>query len=162
MRGALARHDAILRDAVVLHQGDVVKTTGDGVHAVFTSARDALDTAISAQLELHRTGWGEIGELRVRMGLLTGEAELRDGDYYGPAVNRAARLMASAHGGQILVSQTTAQLLEDALPIGVGLEDLGEHRLRDLARPEHVFQVSHPSLRHEFPPLRTIDAYRTN
>ena len=162
MRDALAHHDAILRDAVALHQGDIVKTTGDGVHAVFTSARDALDTAINAQLELHRTEWGEIGELRVRMGLLTGEAELRDGDYYGPAVNRAARLMASAHGGQILVSQTTAQLLEEALPLGVVLEDLGEHRLRDLARPEHLFQVTHPGLPAEFPPLRTIDAYRTN
>jgi predicted ATPase len=162
MRGALARHDAILRDAVAQNHGEIVKTTGDGVHAVFTSARDALDAAVDAQLALHKADWGEIVELRVRMGLHTGEAELRDGDYYGPTVNRAARLMACAHGGQIVASQTTAQLLEDALPAGVALEDLGEHRLRDLARPEHVFQVRHPTLPHEFPPLRTIDAYRTN
>src|SRR4029079_18066357 len=105
MRDALARHDAILRDAVTEHHGDIVKTTGDGVHAVFTSARDALDAALAAQLDLQRAAWDEVGELRVRMGLHTGEAELRDGDYYGTAVYRAARLMACAHGGQILVSQ---------------------------------------------------------
>jgi predicted ATPase len=162
MRDALARHDAILRDAVTEHHGDIVKTTGDGVHAVFTSARDALDAALAAQLELQRAEWGDISELRVRMGLHTGEAELRDGDYYGQSVNRAARLMACAHGGQILVSQTTAQLLEEGLPADITLDDLGEHRLRDLARPEHAFQVMHPGLPHEFPPLRTIDAYRTN
>src|SRR5262249_34963707 len=149
MHDALARHDAILRDAVIAHHGDIVKTTGDGVHAVFTSARDGLDAAVDAQLALGRMDWGEIGELRVRMGLLTGEAELRDGDYYGPTVNRAARLMACAHGGQILASQTTAQLVEDAVPAGVTLDDLGEHRLRDLARPEHVFQVTDPQLPHE-------------
>ena len=80
MRDALARHDAILRDAVTEHHGDIVKTTGDGVHAVFTSARDALDAALAAQLDLQRAAWDEVGELRVRMGLHTGEAELRDGD----------------------------------------------------------------------------------
>ena len=162
MHDALARHDAILREAVADHHGDIVKTTGDGVHAVFTSARDALDAAVGAQVTLQHTHWDDVGELRVRMGLHTGEAELRDGDYYGPSVNRAARLMASAHGGQILISQTTAQLLEDGLPSGLVLEDLGEHRLRDLARAERVFQVSHPALPFDFPPIRTIDAYPTN
>jgi class 3 adenylate cyclase len=111
MHDALARHDAILREAVADDHGDIVKTTGDGVHAVFTSARDAVEASVDAQRALHATDWGEVGDLRVRMGLHTGEAELRDGDYYGPAVNRAARLMACAHGGQIVASQTTAQLL---------------------------------------------------
>jgi len=162
MGDALARHDEILRDAVHRHQGAIVKTTGDGLHAAFTSARAGIDAALDAQLVLQGTDWGTPGPLLVRMGLNTGEAELRDGDYYGQSVNRAARIMAAAHGGQVLVSQTTAQLLEDSLPPAVTLVDLGEHRLRDLARPEHVFQVQHPGLRDEFPPLRSLDSYPTN
>ena len=106
--------------------------------------------------------WGATGPLKVRMGLHTGEAELREGDYYGTAVNRAARIMACGHGEQILMSQTTAQLLEDALPGDVTSTDLGDHRLRDLARPERVFQVNAPGLPHDFAPLRTLDAYPTN
>ena len=162
MRGALARHDAILRDAVAAHSGHTVKTTGDGVHAVFASARDALEAALAAQRELRSTEWGSVGALRVRMGVHTGEAELRDGDYYGPSVNRAARLMAAGHGGQVIISQTSAHLLEDSLPEGVTLDDLGEHRLRDLARSERVFQASDPALPTNYPPFRTIDAYPTN
>lgn len=162
MGDELALHDAILHAAIARHDGAIVKTTGDGAHAVFTSARTAIDAALDAQAGLHDAAWGEPGPLLVRMGLNTGEAELREGDYYGPSVNRAARIMAAGHGGQVLVSQTTAQLLEDALPPGVQLVDLGEHRLRDLARVEHVFQVQHPRLPAEFPPLRTVDAYPTN
>ena len=162
MGDALARHDEILRDAVERNRGSIVKTTGDGVHAAFTSARRGVDAALDAQLVLQGTDWGTPGPLLVRMGLNTGEAELRDGDYYGQSVNRAARIMAAAHGGQVLVSQTTAQLLEDSLPSAVMLVDLGEHRLRDLARPEHVFQVQHPGLPDEFPPLRSLDSYPTN
>jgi class 3 adenylate cyclase len=128
MRDALARHDALLRTAVAAHQGVVVKSTGDGLHAAFATARTAIDAAL--------------GALRVRMGLHTGTAEMRDGDYYGSAVNRAARLMAVAHGGQIVCSQATADLVRDEIGAGESLVDLGEHRLRDLASTERIFQVT--------------------
>jgi predicted ATPase/class 3 adenylate cyclase len=162
MGDALARHDEILREAVADHGGAIVKTTGDGVHAVFRSARAGIDAALDAQRRLQAADWATPVPLLVRMGLNSGEAELRDGDYYGQSVNRAARIMAAAHGGQVAISQTTAQLLEDSLPPGVTLVDLGEHRLRDLARTEHVFQVQHPDLPAEFPPLRSLDAYPSN
>ncbi len=133
MRGALARHDEILRDAVEKRDGVVVKTTGDGLHAVFASARGAVAAAVDAQLALVAEDWTLPEPLRVRMGLHTGEADLRSGDYYGPAVNRAARVSAAGHGGQILVSHATEELVRDDLPEGAGLVDLGEQRLRDLA-----------------------------
>lgn len=158
MRDALARHDAILRDAITRHGGQVVKTTGDGVHAAFGTAYDALNGAITAQRTLASERWGPTGPLSVRMGLHTGEAYARDGDYYGQAPNRAARLMSLAHGGQILVSRATEQLVRDALADRVRLIDVGEHRLRGLARPEHVFQVTHPDLPRSFPSLRSLDA----
>jgi hypothetical protein len=100
--------------------------------------------------------------LRVRVGLHTGHAEIRDADYYGPAVNRAARIAAAAHGGQIVMSRATEELARDALPMPCDLVDLGEHRLRDLLRPERVFQVAAPGLPGEFPALRTLDAFPTN
>src|SRR6185436_6884385 len=112
--------------------GHVVKTTGDGFHAAFARAPDALAAAIDAQRRLQAEPWGEIGPLQVRMALHTGAAEERDGDYYGPPLNRAARLLASGHGGQTLVSEATAGLVRDDLPPGTGLRDLGEHRLKDL------------------------------
>jgi class 3 adenylate cyclase len=130
MRPALARHDAIVRDAIEGSDGFVVKTTGDGFHAAFGTAHDAIDAAVAAQLALSEDHWAVTGPLRVRMGLHTCEAELRDGDYYGSAVNRAARLMSVAHGGQIVVSLVTSGLVRDG---SVELVDLGEHRLRDLA-----------------------------
>ena len=104
MRAALARHDAIVRDAIEASSGHVVKTTGDGFHAAFATAVDGVDAAVTAQLALAGESWGETGPLRVRMGMHTGAAELRHGDYYSSAVNRAARLMSVAHGGQIVVS----------------------------------------------------------
>src|SRR6202011_3054552 len=107
MRPALARHDALLRGAVEEHAGLVVKTTGDGLHAVFVTTRDALDAALAAQRALAAEEWGATGPLRVRMGLHTGDAEARDGDYYGPSTNRAARVMAAAHGEQLVVSHAT-------------------------------------------------------
>jgi len=162
MGDALALHDQILRDAVLTHDGAIVKTTGDGVHAVFVDARDAVDAAVAAQLALQAVSWGATGPLVVRMGCNSGDAELRDGDYYGPSVNRAARVMAAAHGGQILLSEATASLVASGLPVGVALVDLGEHRLRDLARAEHVVQVVHPALGSEFPPLRSLESYPTN
>ena len=149
MRDAMARHDAMLRDAVTAHAGYLVKTTGDGIHAAFATAADAVDAAIAGQLAVRDEQWDPIEPLRVRMGLHTGVAEVRDGDYYGGTLNRAARLMAIAHGGQIVVSLATTELVRDD---GYELLDLGEHRLRDLGRPEHVFQVVHPALAASSPP----------
>jgi class 3 adenylate cyclase/tetratricopeptide (TPR) repeat protein len=157
MRDALARHDALVRAAVVEHRGYVVKTTGDGVLAAFGTAPDALTGAVAAQQALLAEPWGATGPLSVRMGLHTGEAQAREGDYYGQAPNRAARLMGLAHGGQVLLSRATEQLVRDALPERVTLVDVGEHRLRGLARPERVFQVAHPDLTATFPSRRSLD-----
>ena len=157
MRVALARHDAILAAAVGECGGHVLKTTGDGVLAVFRTALDGTRAALGAQLALGREPWGATGPLLVRMALHTGEAEERGGDYFGPAVNRAARLMAIAHGGQVVVSRATEAVVRDGLPEPMDLLDLGEHRLSDLSRPEQAFQVVHPDLCREFPPLRSLD-----
>ena len=159
---ALERHDALLRRAVEDAGGVVVKTTGDGLHGVFTTTRAALDAALAAQRSLGAEAWAVPGGLRVRMGLHTGDAVARDGDYYGPATNRAARVMSSAHGGQVVVSHATEEILRDALPDELALVDLGEHRLPDLARPERIFQVVAPGLGREFPPLRALDAVPGN
>jgi predicted ATPase/class 3 adenylate cyclase len=159
MKAALARHDEILRAAVEARGGRVVKSTGDGLHAVFETAHAGAVAAVGAQRALAGESWGETGPLRVRMGLHTGEAEHRAGDYYGPVLNRAARLTAAGHGGQILVTQATEAVLRDHLGEDVGLMDLGEHRLRDLSRAERVFQVTGPGLAGEFPPLRSLDHF---
>jgi predicted ATPase/class 3 adenylate cyclase len=161
MRVALVRHDQILREAVGSHHGHVVKTTGDGAYAVFPTAHDAVGAALDAQCAVTEEDWGAT-PLRVRMGIHTGDAELREGDYFGGALNRAARLMSVGHGGQVLMSQVTAELAGDSLPVGVGLRDLGEHRLRDLSRPERVFQLLGPGCAGEFPPLRSLDVFPGN
>ncbi len=138
--------------AVESHQGHVVKSTGDGVLAVFARAGDAVAAAADAQLALRA------GSLpAVRMAVHTGDADERDGDYFGPTLNRAARLMAIGHGGQVLVSNPTRQLVDS-----FDLVDLGEHRLRDLSRPERVFQLVSEGLPAEFPALRSLDALPTN
>jgi class 3 adenylate cyclase len=162
MKATLARHDQILRHAVARHDGRVVKTTGDGLHAAFAIAGDATAAAVDAQGELSAEAWSLPEPLRVRMGLHTGHAEIRDGDYYGPAVNRAARVAAAAHGGQIVMSHATEKLVCDELPVGVELLDLGEHRLRDLSRAERVFQVRAAGLQEEFPALRSVEAFPGN
>jgi predicted ATPase/class 3 adenylate cyclase len=144
MRIALAAHDEVLRGAIEGHGGWLFKHTGDGVCAAFASPRSAVDAAIDAQREL---------QLPVRMGIATGEAELRGGDYFGAVLNRAARVMAAGHGGQVLVAESTAGLLT-----GVDLLDLGPRRLRDLPTPVQVFQVRAEGLRTEFPALRALDA----
>jgi len=126
MRAALARHDKILRDSVEKHDGHVVKTTGDGIHAAFATAHDAVAAAVKAQEALASEEWTLPVPLRVRMGAHSGETEYRDGDYYGTAPNRAARLMSVAHGGQVIVSLATGELIHDTLPDGVTLVDLGE------------------------------------
>src|SRR5262245_32468690 len=162
MKDALARHDEILRDAITAHRGHVVKTTGDGALAAFTTTHDAVIAAVAAQREIDGEPWGVTGALSVRMGLHTGEAQYRDGDYYGTAVNKAARLMSVAHGGQVLVSDISAALVRDGLPEGATLLDLGAHRLRDVPDRILVFQLAHPALRREFPPLRTFDEFPSN
>ncbi len=150
MRRALSRHDQLLRKVIAEHEGRVFSTMGDGMAAAFGSASAAVHAAIASQRWLEAEPWPTATPLRVRMGLHTGEAEWRDGDYFGTAVNRAARLMAIGHGGQVLCSSATAELVGDA---GLGLTDLGEHRLRDLDRPMHVFQVGGGS----FPALASSD-----
>ena len=162
MRSALARHDEILRDAVEAHGGAVVKTTGDGLHAAFGGAEGALRAAAAGQRGLAVEPWAGIGAMRVRMGIHTGTAESRDGDYFGPALNRAARLMAAAHGGQVLVSLVTEELVRDALPKDLALVELGEHLLRDLSRSERIFQLVGKGLDDEFPPLRSLGRSRGN
>jgi predicted ATPase/class 3 adenylate cyclase len=158
MAVALARHDSILTEAVQHDHGEVVKTTGDGMIAVFESVADAITTAIRAQKAFHAQEWGPTGPLRVRMGVHSGETESRDGDYFGPAMNRTARIMAAGHGGQVLLSGTAARLAEASLPKGTVLRDLGTHRLKDLTLPEHLYQLVHDDLESDFPAPDTLDA----
>jgi predicted ATPase/class 3 adenylate cyclase len=168
MKAILSRHDAILRDAIESNNGTIVKTTGDGVHAVFFRAMDTLKAAITSQQNLQslriKDGQSPAGpeQIKVRMGLHTGEAELREGDYYGQALNRAARIMEVAYGRQVLLSAVTASLVRDQLNVDMNLLDLGEHRLRNLARPEHIFQLASPNLSNEFPPLRSLSVLSNN
>lgn len=162
MPEALARHDAILRGAVEQSGGTVVKTTGDGLHAAFDTASDALRATLAAQLALRAEAWALAKPLKVRMGIHVGDGERRDGDYYGPALNRAARIMAAGHGGQILVSAATAQLTAGSLPPGARLKDMGTHRLKDLTLPENLFQVEHDLLEAAFPPLATLESRANN
>src|SRR3954469_24821232 len=157
MTAALARHDAILRAAIEAAGGRVVKTTGDGMMAVFGFAYGAAAAAIAAQEALLSEAWEATGPLRVRMAVHAGEAERRGDDFFGPTVNRTARIMSAGHGGQVLLSAAAAALAVDDLPEGASLRDLGEYRLRDIGRPERVFQLQHPSLAANFPPLTTLD-----
>src|SRR6202011_1795910 len=144
MRAGLSEHDQVLQTAIESHDGFVFSHTGDGVVAAFASPRSAVDAAVTAQLAL---------ELPVRMGLATGEADKREGDYFGAVLNRAARVMAAGHGGQILLVESTASLLS-----GIELVDLGPRRLRDVPTPVGVFQVRAPGLQTDFPALRALDA----
>ena len=159
---ALAAHDALLRAAVNEAGGTVVKTTGDGMLAAFDRAEAALTAAIAGQHALDHHDWPETGRLRVRMAIHTGSAEVRDADFFGPALNRVARLLAIGHGDQVLVSGASAALVAGSLPAGCELLDLGEHHLRDLDLPERVFQLVAPALRREFPALRTSAEHQTN
>jgi len=162
MRLALARHDALVRDAIARHGGSVVKTMGDAFHTAFSRAQDAVEAALDAQRRLMAEPWGTIEPIRVRMALHTGEAEERDGDYYGPSLNRAARLLSTGHGGQVLLSEVAAGLVRDSLPKSCHLLDLGQHRLKDLIEPERVFQLESPDLASDFPPLASLDAHPNN
>src|SRR6266542_5177005 len=155
MGTALARHDTLLRQAIGAHGGVVFKTVGDSVHAVFARAPDALATALDAQRALQQEHWDSTGALRVRMALHTGAAELRDGDYFGPPLNRVARILTLGHGGQILLSRATHDLVADELPARTSLRALGDYHLKDLVRPEPIFQCVSADLPTDFPPLRS-------
>jgi predicted ATPase/class 3 adenylate cyclase len=161
MRVALATHNDIVKRAAADNDGTIVKDRGDGYLIVFDSASDALGAAVQLQRDLATAEWKEpVGRLRVRLGLHSGTAEARDGDYFGPEVNRAARLEAAAHGGQILISEATRTLTQEGLPTEVALLDLGSHTLRGLTRPERLFQVVAPGLADNFPPVRTVGGGR--
>jgi len=162
MHDALERHDALLRGACEARGGHVFHTVGDAFHVAFTSATAAVEAAIEAQRALVAEPWPDTGPLSVRMALHTGQPWQRAGDYFGPALNRCARLVGAAHGGQIVLSRDTADGVRAGLPAGVTLVDLGQHRLRDLTQPEHIFQVASPGLPAEFPRLRTLDTLPNN
>jgi predicted ATPase len=162
MGTAMARHDQLVRSAVEAHGGYVFSTGGDGFAVAFARAGDAIAAAVDAQSVLAGELWPTSLVIRVRVGLHTGEAAERDGDYFGSAVNRAARLMGLGHGGQTIASAATADVVADTLPPEVKLVDLGEHLLRDLSRRERVFQIEAPGLGSEFPPLRSPDVLPGN
>jgi len=162
MGRALAQHDALLRVVLAEHRGQVFKTMGDAFCVAFEDALDAVQAAVAAQRQLAIAVWEETGPLRVRMALHTGEVERRDGDYFGPTLNRVARVLSTGHGGQTLLSSTTAALVRSILPADIALRDLGERRLKDLNRPERIFQFVVLDLPADFPPLRSLEVLPNN
>jgi class 3 adenylate cyclase len=166
---AVRRHHDLLRGAVEAHGGVVFETVGDAVYAAFAAPTAAVAAALAGQLALHCEPWGATGPLRARMGIHLGEVEAypapgaaQGARYLGLPLVRCARLMATAHGGQTVLSEAATALVRDALPPDAGLRDLGEHRLKDLSGPERVAQLLHPELPADFPPLRTLDALPHN
>jgi predicted ATPase/class 3 adenylate cyclase len=162
MKDAMERHDTILRGAVEHAGGRVVKVTGDGVMAVFPAPPGATEAALEAQRALGNEPWEDTGVLRVRMGIHVGDAQERADDFFGPTVIRAARLMAVANGGQVLLSAPAAAEAGEQLPADASLRDLGEHRLKDLLEPERIFQLVDPALASDFPPLATLSVRPNN
>jgi len=162
MAVALARHDTLLREAFEGRGGKIFKTIGDAFCVAFPVAASALEGAVAAQRMLRDEPWQEIDRIKVRIGIHTGSAESRDSDYFGPALNRVSRLLAAAHGGQVLLTLATEELVRDHLPEGLTLRDLGERRLRDLNRPERVFQAVAPDLPSDFPALRSLEIFPNN
>jgi predicted ATPase/class 3 adenylate cyclase len=160
MKSALAQHDSILKEAIESNHGHIIKTTGDGVHAVFTTVIDAIKSAVDAQHKLQ----SQVSDLqiKVRMGLHTGEAELRAGDYYGQALNRAARITSAGHGGQILVSEVSAHMAREHLPAEISFLDLGEHQFKGLLQAEKIFQIHAPDLQKDFSALISISVAKNN
>ena len=161
MRLALARHNAVLSEVISAHSGFIFKTVGDAYCAAFATASDALAAATAAQRIMQAEDWGDT-PIKIRIGLHTGAAEERDGDYFGTTVNRVARVMSVAYGQQTLLSTATAELLRDQLPGGLTLREMGEHRLKGLINPERLWQVVAPGLRQDFPALRSLNAIPNN
>ena len=154
MGAALAQHDAIMRQEIGRWGGRIVKHTGDGIFAVFEFGQP-LQFALQAQRQLRRCDWGAIGELRVRFAIHAGRAQERDGDYFGAAVSRTARLLAAGRGGQILLTAAVAGSAR--LPTGASLQNLGAHRLKDLSEALQIFELAHPELaRRSFPLQRRL------
>jgi len=162
MVSALHRHDRLLRDAIEANRGHIFKTVGDAFCAAFSRATDGVAAALDVQLALAAEDFSAVGGLRVRIAVHSGTTHERDGDYFGPTVNRVARLLAVVHGEQVVLSGETAQLLRDALPGQAELRDLGSHRLKDLVEPEHVWQLTAPGLRDLFPPLLSLGSLPNN
>jgi len=162
MKAAVARHEQLVRQAISQYDGYVFKTLGDAFCAAFATAPDALNAAVEAQRALATEDFSAVDGLRVRMGLHTGSAEERDADYFGPAVNRVARLASIGHGAQVLLSDTTHALVQNEAPRGTTFTDLGSHRLKDLAQPEHVWQLTLTSDKSDFQPLKSLDALPNN
>ncbi|MBC8134405.1 MAG: adenylate/guanylate cyclase domain-containing protein, partial [Fibrella sp.] len=157
MQTALARHDFLMRTAIEANDGYVFKTVGDAFCAAFHTAGDALRAAVLSQQTLQTEVWETPEPIQVRMALHTGTAEIRDNDYFGPPLNRVSRLLATGHGGQVLLSLPAQELVRDMLPEDVSLRGMGLHRLKDLVRPETVYQLCHPRLADTFAPLRSLD-----
>ncbi len=153
----LAEHERILREAFAAHHGWVVDTQGDSFFVAFRRAKDAVASAVDAQRDVAAGSWPAGTEVKVRMGLHTGEPQVGEERYVGLGVHKAARIGAAGHGGQVLLSRTTRELVEDELPQGVTVRDLGERRLKDLERPERLSQLDIDGLPSEFGPLKTLD-----
>jgi predicted ATPase/class 3 adenylate cyclase len=162
MQAAVDRHDEILRTAIQTHKGYIFKTVGDAFCAAFASVADGVAAAIAAQREIASEDFSAVDGVRVRMGLHVGEVSEHRGDYFGPDVNRVARLMSIGHGGQVLISSAVQELIEGSLPNGLSLVDLGLRRLKDLTQPEQVWQLTAAGLPSEFPPLNSLDARPNN
>jgi predicted ATPase/class 3 adenylate cyclase len=162
MGRALAQHDELVREVLIEHRGYIFKTMGDAFCVAFASALDAANAAVEAQRKLGSATWEETGPLRVRIALHSGEAEQRDGDYFGQTLNRVARVLSAGHGGQTLLSRVTAERVREELPEGVSLRDLGERRLKDLSKPERIFQIVTGDLPTDFPPLRSLEVLPNN
>lgn len=162
MRVALARHDQLFRTAIENAQGDVFKAAGDAFFVTFPTTPLAVQAALDAQLAILAEPWPTRSPIAVRIAIHIGVVEQRGGDFFGPAMNRIGRLLSSAHGGQTLLTQAAHELARDALPAGASLDELGDYRLRDLARPERVYQLSHEGLPTNFPALKTLDTLPNN
>ena len=160
MQVALRRHDALLRLQILQRSGHIFKTMGDAFCCVFARPEDAVAAMVSTQHAILQEDFTAIGGLRVRAALHTGTADERDGDYFGPAVNRVARLLSIANGGQVLLSGVTRDLARSSLPPGTSLADLGSHRLKDLLEPEHVWQLNISGMPADFPPLRSLGSFK--
>ena len=162
MSRALERHDALLREVIACHNGHIFKTIGDAFCVAFSTASAALQAALDGQCALTAEPWPQETPLKVRMALYAGEAQNREDDYFGQPLNRVTRLLSASHGGQVLLSHTTQALIGDNLPESASLRDLGLHQLKDLVYPENIYQLRHPTLPDNFPPIKSLSTHPNN